>query len=91
MDVTRYYYTKWNKSEREGQIPYDITYMWNLKYGPNELSTKQTDSQTWRTDLQLPGGKGEGVGWIRSSGLKKKERKKKKKKHFKIAVRRPGL
>ena len=24
------------KSERERQIPYDITYMWNLKYGTNE-------------------------------------------------------
>ena len=29
------------KSERERQIPYDITYMWNLKYGTNELCTKQ--------------------------------------------------
>ena len=25
------YYTKWNKSDRERQILYDITYMWNLK------------------------------------------------------------
>ena len=24
------------KSERERQIPYDITYMWNLKYDTNE-------------------------------------------------------
>ena len=24
------------KSERKRQIPYDITYMWNLKYGTNE-------------------------------------------------------
>ena len=24
------------KSERERQIPYEITYMWNLKYGTNE-------------------------------------------------------
>ena len=23
------------KSERERQIPYDITYIWNLIYGPN--------------------------------------------------------
>ena len=36
MDATRDYYTKWSKSERERQIPYDITYMWNLKYGTNE-------------------------------------------------------
>ena len=36
MDATRDYHTKWGKSERERQIPYDITYMWNLKYGTNE-------------------------------------------------------
>ena len=47
MDRPRYYHTKWSKSEREGQIPYDITYMWNLKYDPNELIYKtETDSQT---------------------------------------------
>ena len=35
------------KSERERQIPYDITYMWNLKYGTNEPIYKtETDSQT---------------------------------------------
>ena len=37
MDATRDYHTKWSKSERERQIPYDITYMWNLKYNTNEL------------------------------------------------------
>ena len=26
-----------SKSERERQIPCDITYMWNLKYDTNEL------------------------------------------------------
>ena len=25
-----------SKSEREGQIPYDISYIWNLIYGTNE-------------------------------------------------------
>ena len=30
------YNTKQNKSERERQIPYYITYMWNLKYDTNE-------------------------------------------------------
>ena len=25
------YHTKWSKSDRERQISYDITYMWNLK------------------------------------------------------------
>ena len=36
MDGPRDYYSKWNKSERESQIPYDITYMWILKYTTNE-------------------------------------------------------
>ena len=37
MDATRDYHTKWSNSERERQIPYDITYMWNLKYDINKL------------------------------------------------------
>ena len=31
MDATRDYHTKCSKSERETQIPYAITNMWNLK------------------------------------------------------------
>ena len=45
-------------SERERQIPYDITYMWNVKYGTNEpIYGTEIDSQTWRTDLWLPRGR----------------------------------
>ena len=32
MDGPRDDHTKWSKSERERQIPYDIDYMWNLKF-----------------------------------------------------------
>ena len=39
------------------QISYDITYMWNIKNDTNELIYK-TDSQTQKTNLQLPKGKG---------------------------------
>ena len=47
MDGPRDYHTKWSKSEWERQIPYDITYMWNLKYDTNELIYKtEADSQT---------------------------------------------
>ena len=47
MDATRDYHTKWSESERERQISYDITYMWNLKYDTNELICEtETDSQT---------------------------------------------
>ena len=36
-----------SKSEREGKIPYDITYMWNPKYDTNEPIYKtETESQT---------------------------------------------
>ena len=30
------YYAKWNKSDRERQILYDITYLWNLKNTTNK-------------------------------------------------------
>ena len=36
MDGTRNSNTKLGDSEREKQIPYDITYMWNLKYGTDD-------------------------------------------------------
>ena len=40
-------WTKWSKSERERQIPYDITYTGNLKYDTNEhMYEIETDSQT---------------------------------------------
>ena len=48
------------KSDREKQIPFDITYMWNVKYDTNEL-TKQ--KQTHRHRKQIYGyQKGKGVG-----------------------------
>ena len=57
-------------SQRERQIPYNITYMWALKYGRDEAMYRtETDSWTWRTDLWFPKGRGEGVGWTGSLGL----------------------
>ena len=47
MDGPRYDPTKRSKSERERQMPYHITYMWNIKYDPNEhIYETETDSQT---------------------------------------------
>ena len=55
---------------RKRQIPYDITYMWNLKYGKNEPIYKtETDSQTWRTDWWLPRVRREGSGMDEESGF----------------------
>ena len=45
--------------QTEKEILYDITYMRNPKNNTNE-STYKTDSQTWKTNLQLPKGKGGG-------------------------------
>ena len=46
MDGPRDYHTKWSKSERERQIPNDVTYMWNLKYDTNVLINEtETESQ----------------------------------------------
>ena len=47
MDGPRGYHTKWSKSERERQIPFGITYMWNLKYDTSEpIYETETDSRT---------------------------------------------
>ena len=47
MDAPRNDHTKSSKSERERQIPYAITYMWNLKYDTSELIYEaEIDPQT---------------------------------------------
>ena len=33
MDAPRDDHTKWSKSDKERQIPYDISYMWNIEKG----------------------------------------------------------
>ena len=48
----RGYQTKWSQSDRERQILYDVTYMWNLKNNTNEY-TKQ--KQTHRLRKQTYG------------------------------------
>ena len=50
------------KSERERQIPYDVTYTWNLKYDMN-ISTKQKQTHRHREQTcGCQGGGGVGVG-----------------------------
>ena len=62
MDETRDSNIKCNKSERERQL--------NLKCGTKEpIYRIEIDSQTWRTDLWLPRGSGEGMEWMGSLGL----------------------
>ena len=52
-------HTEWSKSDREGEISYDIPYMQNLKrHDTNELIyITEIVSQTWRANLWLPRGR----------------------------------
>ena len=48
---------------RERQTPYETTSMWNLKCGTDDSTYRtETDSQTWKTAVWLPRGKGRD-GW----------------------------
>ena len=54
------YCTMWSKPERERQIPYDITYMWDLKYDTNEpICETETDSEL---EYRFVVSKGKSVG-----------------------------
>ena len=55
------HYVKWKKSDRGRQIPYDLTYMWNLK--------KEKTSHTQGTDWLLPEARGD-RGKVDKSGQK---------------------
>ena len=46
-------------SQREKDKYHMISHIWNLKYGTNEpIYRKETNSQTWRTEVWLPRGRG---------------------------------
>ena len=57
MDATRDYHIKWNTSEK--QIPYVITYMWNLKYDTNE-PIYETETRITNVENRLVVAKGVG-------------------------------
>ena len=48
------YYTEWSQSEREKQIQYISTYIWNLEGAPQLLSSKESSCNTGDTGL-IPG------------------------------------
>ena len=50
------------KSERKRQIPYNITYMWNLKYGTNKPSYKTETNRHRDQTRGCQGGDG-GMDW----------------------------
>ena len=51
MDGSRHSHTKWSKPERERQIPYGVTYLWNLKKRHKELCRTDIYSQTLKNLL----------------------------------------
>ena len=62
MDGTRESHAEWSKSERERQIPYDITYIWNLIYGTNDpFHRKENHGLGEQTCGGRGGGGGSGV------------------------------
>ena len=60
-DEPRDYNSKWRKSERIRQIPYDSTCMWNLKYDTNE-HVYETDTENRSVGAKGEGVEGEGLG-----------------------------
>ena len=57
-------HTEWSKSERERQIPDDITYIWNLIYSTNEpFHRKETHGLGEQTFDCQGGGGGSGMDW----------------------------
>ena len=68
MDGTRDSHIQWSKSEWERQIPYDITYIWNLKYGTNKpIDKAETDIEN--RPVVAKGGREVAEGLNRSLGL----------------------
>ena len=68
------HYAKWNKSDRERQMLYNLSYMWYLKQKPNKLKNKLrvTENRSvvarggkWRVDKM-----GEGSQKLRTTSYK---------------------
>ena len=69
MDGPRDYHTKWSKSDREGEILYDILYMWNLKTNDTNELTKQKETRKLREWTYSCKGEGWGEGIARGFGM----------------------
>ena len=65
MDGPRNYHNKQSKSEREKQVPYNITYTWNIK----QMNISAKRKQIHRHRQQTYGCQGEVVGEGRIGSL----------------------
>ena len=65
MDEPRDCHTEWSKSEREKQIPYNITYMWNLEkwYRWTYLQSRNQDTDVENGHMAYRWGEGGGMNW----------------------------
>ena len=59
MDGPRDYHTKQSKSEKKGQIPYNVTYMWILKYKSTYLLKRKKQTYRHREQTYSCQGSGE--------------------------------
>lgn len=64
IDRSRGYYAKWNKSDRERQISYDFTYMWNLKNKTNDKQINSNNQRNLENKLGVTRGEENG-GWLK--------------------------
>ena len=60
MNRPQGHHAKWNKLDRERQIPYDLSYMWNLKKIKIIINLK---TQAHRNRENFGGWKRQGVGY----------------------------
>jgi len=67
VDGTRDSHTERSKSDRERQIPYDITYIWNLICGTNEPFHRKENQGLGEQTCGCQGG-GEGSGVVGELG-----------------------
>ena len=61
MDGTREHYAKWNKPGGEGQIPYDLTFNWNII---NKIKSKQNITRDIEIKNNLTIARGQGDGTV---------------------------
>lgn len=67
MNKPRVYCTEWGKSQREKQISYIITYIWNLENTTDELICKvNRDAAIGNMRTQQGEGERQGMNWENS-------------------------
>ena len=47
MDGSRESHTEWSKSDRDGEISYDIPYIWTLERNDTDEPSYKTEADSW--------------------------------------------